>query len=145
MKSLSIVWQRFVDSSGQTCDRCGSTYESLQEAVETLKETLRPLDIEPVFETREIAKDSFTKDPVQSNRIWIAGKPIEAWLNANVSSSQCCTVCGDSECRTIEVGNEVFEAIPRDLILKASLIAASQMLGPGTQDSPEEHVSLCRS
>ena len=135
MKSLPIVWQRLVDSGGQTCDRCGATHEGLQQAVEKLEEVLRPLGIEPTLETREIDEDSFKADPSQSNRVWIAGKPIEEWLGARVASSSCCSACGDSKCRTIELGNDTFEAIPSELILKAALIAASELVGPSTQDS----------
>ena len=128
-KSLPIVWQRLVDSGGQTCERCGTTYKELQLALVKLKEILRPLDIEPILEIREIDTASFEADPFQSNRIWIADEPIENWLGARVASTPCCSVCGDSECRTIELGNEVFEAIPSELILKAALVAASQLVG----------------
>lgn len=130
MKPLAITWQRLIDSEGRTCDRCGATDESLQEAVAKLKQVLQPLDIEIKFETREIDRMSFKADPSQSNRIWIAGKPIENWLGASSASSPCCSVCGDSECRTVELGSEVFEAIPSYLIIKAALIAASQLIGP---------------
>ena len=143
MKKLPIVWQRLIDSKGQTCDRCGSTYEGLLQALEKLKKALRPLDIDPIVEIREIDRDSFSKDPDQSNRIWIAGKPIEEWLNAKVSSSPCCTVCGDSECRTIEIDNDVYEIIPPELILKATLLAAAQMVASTTQDSRKNPVSGC--
>ena len=142
-KSLLIVWQRLVDSSGQTCVRCEATFESIRRAVEKLEESLRPLDIEPVVEIIEIDIDSFKTDPIQSNRIWIAGKPIEEWLSANVSSSPCCTVCGDSECRTIELGGDVFETVPSDLILKAALIAAAQMVGPDPQERGAKPGSVC--
>ena len=135
MKSLSITWQRLVDSNGKTCDRCGSTYEELVQAVNKLRASLKPLDIEPVIEIREIGAKTFTADPSQSNRIWIDSKPLEEWLSASVSSSQCCNVCGDSECRTIEFDNEVFETIPAELILKAGLIAAANMIGAGTGGS----------
>ena len=135
MKSLQIVWQRLVDSNGQTCDRCGATYDGIKQAVEKLEVSLEPLGIEPTVEIREIDKDSFTKDPAQSNRIWIAGIPIEEWLRASVSSSPCCKVCGDTECRTIGLDNEVFETIPTELILKAALIAAAKVLGPDNQES----------
>ena len=131
MTSLPIIWQRLVDSHGRTCDRCGSTYESLQEAVTKLKVALRPLDIEIKFETREVSRELFNADPSLSNQVWIANKPIEEWLGASISSSPCCSVCGDSECRTIEFGSEIFEAIPPYLIIKATLIAASQLIGPG--------------
>ena len=39
MKSLSIIWQRLVDSNGQTCDRCGATYTELEKAVKYLEST----------------------------------------------------------------------------------------------------------
>ena len=144
MKSLPIIWQRLVDSQGQTCDRCGATYEGLEQAVAKLKEILRPLGIETIFESREIDRDSFTADPSQSNRIWVAGKPIEEWLGAQVSSSPCCSVCGESECRTIELGNDVFENIPSELILKAALIAASQLIESSATNSRKEcNVECC--
>ncbi|RMG26794.1 MAG: DUF2703 domain-containing protein [Armatimonadetes bacterium] len=145
MRSLRIVWQRLVDSGGQTCDRCDATHEGLRQAVAKLKEVLRPLDIEITLETREIDRDSFIADPSESNRVWIAGKPIEEWLGARVASSPCCSVCGDSECRTIELGHDVFEAIPSELILKAALIAASELVGPSTRDSRGECTPECCS
>jgi hypothetical protein len=145
MKSLPIVWQRLVDSEGQTCDRCGATYKGLQQAVAKLEEVFRPLGIDITFETREVDRDSFTADPSQSNRVWIAGKPVEEWLGARVASSPCCSVCGDSECRTIELGNDVFEVIPSELILKAALIAGSQLVGPSAQDNSGECKPECCS
>ncbi len=135
MKSLPIVWQRLVNSDGQTCGRCGGTFEGVLEAVEKLKVILRPLNIEPTVETKEIDSDAFRADPSQSNRIWISGKPIEEWLGAQVASSCCDSVCEGSDCRTIEVGNQAFEVIPSDLIIKAALIAASQLIGPEKSDS----------
>lgn len=143
MKSLPIVWQRLVDAGGQTCDRCAATYVGLHEAVAMLKEVLRPLGIEPTLETRDIDRESFKADPSQSNRVWIAGKPIEEWLGAGVASSPCCSVCGESECRTIEVGDDTFEAIPSELTVRATLIAASQLVGPSTLDSSSECKPEC--
>jgi len=129
MRPLPIVWQRLVNSGGRTCNRCGVTYEALQRAVAKLKDVLAPLGLEPTLETKEIQEESFKADPSASNRIWIAGRPLEEWLSAGVGSSRCCSVCGESECRTVEVGGAVFEAIPEDLILRAALIAAAQVLG----------------
>lgn len=144
-KSLRIVWQRLVDSDGRTCDRCGATYEELQLALSKLDEVLRPLDIEPTFESREIDESSFEADPSQSNRIWIADKPIEDWLGARVSRTRCCSVCGDSECRTIELGTDAFEEIPAELILKAALVAAADMVGPNMQDRDNQCGPACCS
>jgi hypothetical protein len=94
-------------------------------------------------EIREVERASFKADPSQSNRIWIAGQPIEEWLGARVASSPCCSVCGDSECRTLEMGNDTFEDIPAELILKAALIAASRLVGPGTGDRSRECIPEC--
>ncbi len=128
MKTLPIIWKRLVSPEGKTCDRCGATYQELQRAVRKLREALRPLGIEPTLETRVIDQDAFKADPSESNRVWIAGKPMEEWLGANVGSSRCCAVCGESDCRTVEVGGTVFEAIPEQLIIRAALAAASTLL-----------------
>lgn len=143
MKRLSIVWQRLTDSGGQTCDRCGATYQELQQAIAKLEKALQPLGIETTFETRELDREAFVEDPSQSNRVWIAGRPIEEWLGARVAASPCCSVCGDSECRTIEVGNDVFEAIPSELVLKAALIAASELVELSMRESSTEGESTC--
>ena len=133
MKRLPIVWQRLVSSDGRTCDRCSATHQEMQRAVAKLKEALAPLGIEPTLDIREIDEDSFRINPSESNRIWIAGKPMEEWLDANVGSSRCCSVCGESPCRTLEVGAQIFEAIPETLFLKAALVAASRFLDPTTE------------
>jgi len=64
--------------------------------------------------------------------VWIAGKPIEEWLGAEVGMSRCCSVCGDSDCRTIEVGGRTYEAIPQEQFIQAGLMAASQMMAPAS-------------
>ena len=102
--------------------------EDVQQAVSKLKEALRPLSIEPMLEVREIDQESFEANPSESNRIWIAGRPMEEWLGARVGSSRCCSVCGESACRTVEVEGTTFETIPENLFLRAALIASSQLL-----------------
>ncbi len=129
MTPLPIIWQRLVSADGRTCQRCDATYQHLQNAVAKLSEALKPMNIVPVLELREIDDKSFRDKPAESNRIWIAGKPLEEWLGADVGSSRCCSVCGDSPCRTVEVGGTVFEDIPEAVILKAALVAASQLVG----------------
>jgi len=143
MKSLPIIWQRLVSSDGKTCDRCNATYEEILRAVGKLKEVLRPLDIEPILEAREIDEESFKANPCESNRVWIAGKPMEEWLGARVGSSHCCSVCGESECRTVEVSGTVFEAIPEKLFLKAALVAASQLLDPTADGVSSQSEQRC--
>ena len=133
MKTLPILWQRLVSAEGQTCDRCNATYQEMQRAVEKLKQSLRPLGIEPSLEIREIDERSFKANPLESNRIWIAGRPMEEWLGARVGSSPCCSVCGTSECRTVEAEGTTFETIPEKLFLRAALVASSQLLSVGSE------------
>ena len=129
MTHLPIIWQRLVTADGRTCQRCDATHQHLQSAVAKLREMLKPLNIEPVLEFREIDETSFRNEPAESNRIWIAGRPVEEWLAASVGSSPCCSVCGDAPCRTMEVEGAVFEDIPEAVILRAALIAASTLIG----------------
>jgi uncharacterized protein DUF2703 len=128
MKPLPIVWQRLVSPEGETCDRCAATYLEIKRAIEQLKLSLRPLGIEPTLEVKEIDETSFRANPSESNRIWIAGRPMEDWLGAGVGSSPCCSVCGTSDCRTVTLEGTTFETIPEKLLLKAALRASSHLL-----------------
>jgi hypothetical protein len=125
--TLPVVWQRLV-SGGETCPRCSSTEGAVERAVVTLTEVLRPLNIEPTLETAALDRASFDEAPSESNRIWIAGRPLEDWIGAEVSASRCCTVCGDNDCRTLEVDGARYEAVPEMLIVKAGLAAASTLV-----------------
>jgi hypothetical protein len=131
MTTLPIVWQRLLSSEGKTCDRCDATYQEMLRAMGKLKASLHPLGIEPVLEVKQIDDASFRAHPSESNRIWVAGKPLEEWVGARIGSSTCCSVCGDSPCRTVEVEGTTFEVVPETLLLRAASLAASQILtGP---------------
>ncbi len=127
MKNLPITWQRFV-KSGKTCDRCQATSQEMRRAIAKLKKVLGPIGITPVLKIKRIGEASFKMCPSESNRIWIAGKPMEDWVGGKVGMSTCCSVCGDSKCRTIKVGKSTFETIPEKLFLKAALAASSELL-----------------
>jgi len=128
MKRLNILWQRLVDERGQTCDRCGTTETAVEEAVQKLKRSLKELDIYVVLEKKTLSHSTFLKDPLESNRIWIAGEPLEKWLSATTGQSKCCSTCGDSDCRTVTIDGKIYEAIPTELIVKAGLLASAQLL-----------------
>lgn len=127
-KKLTITWQRLL-SKGETCPRCGLTENEIDKAVTLLRQSLEPLGVEIVLEKRELSVDLFKKDTLQSNAIRINGRLLEEWLGARTGQSECCDVCGPNDCRTMEVGGDVYEAIPADLIIKAGLLAAAQLLG----------------
>lgn len=131
MQTLPVIWQRLVNAEGRTCDRCHATFGEIERGMAKLRAALLPLGIEPTLEIREIDLRSFSADPQQSNRIWIAGRPMEDWLKARVGSSPCCSVCAGSECRTVAVEDTVFEVIPEALFLQAALAAAGHLLSQG--------------
>ncbi len=127
MKTLRIKWQRLVDEQGETCDRCGATEAAVDETLRKLKSALNPLGIDVLLEKEALSPSTFSSAPLESNRIWISGKPLEEWLSATSGKSQCCSVCGDSDCRTLIVNGKTYEGIPAELIIKAGLLAASQL------------------
>lgn len=141
MKQMPIVWKRLV-TDGETCTRCGNTQQELEAAVAKLHESLLPLGVQPTLELREIDLTEFNANPSESNRIWIAGKPLEEWIGADVGKSRCCTVCGDADCRTVELAGRTYETIPQDILIKAGLMAASQMLLPSSP-APGADQSCC--
>lgn len=127
-KSMNITWQRLV-TDDETCPRCGSTEDELASAVESLKQALTPLGIQIVVNKKELSVDEFKNQPLESNRIWLNGQPLEDIVDAVVGQSPCCDVCGPSECRTVTVDGQVLETIPSNVIVKAGLMAASKLIG----------------
>lgn len=127
MKTLIIKWQR-VESEGKTCPRCGATGKEIEKAIPTLKQSMAPLGIEVIWEKKVLTTEIFAKDVSQSNRIWIGARPLEDWLGAKVGQSPCpCEVCGEAQCRTLETEGAVYETISAAIIIKAALMAASQL------------------
>ena len=128
MKILTIQWQRLVDDNDQTCPRCRETEKTVKVASEKLKRVLSELDISVELAEKKLDFPMFNKDPLQSNCIWIGGKLLEDWIGGKTGKSKCCDTCGDSDCRTITIEENTFESIPENLIIKAGLLAAAEIL-----------------
>jgi len=126
-KIMIVKWQRLV-SDGATCPRCGGTEQELAKAIKILSKSLSPLGIQVVLEKDSLSIEEFKKNPLSSNRIWINNKPLEDYIMGDTGKSPCCDVCGPVECRTLKVEKEIYEVIPSDLIIRAGLVAASQMI-----------------
>uniref|UniRef100_A0A7V3YKZ6 DUF2703 domain-containing protein n=1 Tax=Candidatus Caldatribacterium californiense TaxID=1454726 RepID=A0A7V3YKZ6_9BACT len=127
MEMLHIRWQRLL-VDGATCPRCASTEEELEKACALLEQALVPLGISVVLEKEILSCETFHKDPLQSNAIFLNGRPLEEWLGASRGESPCCDVCGSVACRTVETDGRVYEVIPAELIVKAALLAVSASL-----------------
>ena len=132
MKTLTVRWQRLVDEEGQTCKRCGSTEKEVQEAIASLRKSLGALGIDVVLEKKALSPEVCAKDISQSNRIWVGKRTLEEWLGAQVGKSPCGSCPADLgekvECRTVTVGGKTYETIPAELIIKAGLVAGSQLV-----------------
>jgi hypothetical protein len=127
MKTLKIQWQRLLIDDG-TCPRCGTTEQEVDKAYMSLKQSLSPLGINVALEKKALDLAVFKKNPSQSNRIMIGESNLEEWLKANTGESSCCGPCGDTECRTIETQGKIYETIPAELIIKAGIIAAGELI-----------------
>jgi Domain of unknown function (DUF2703) len=132
VKILTIKWQRLVQN-GETCPRCQGTGEEVKQAAAILESRLAPFGIRVILETAELDRAAWQADPDQSNLISMAGRPLEEWLEGRVGHSTCCGVCGDEECRTLEVEGKTYETIPADLIVQAGLMAAAQLVNSSGQ------------
>jgi len=134
MRELNIRWQRLVDATNQTCDRCGATGAAVVRAVEMLTRGFKELDVEVILKMEALDSATFAQAPLESNRIWIGGFLPEWWLSASSGKSQCCSACGDAECRTLTVDGKTYEAIPVELIIKAGLLAAARLFQPESSE-----------
>ncbi len=127
MNTLVIEWQRLLDEHKKTCPRCSSTEREVEQAVTRLNQELKPFQINVRLVKKAIDPASFNKDVLRSNQIVIAGKTLEEWLGAETGQSPCCEVCGNAECRTVEYDGKTHETIPSYLIVRAGLLAVSQL------------------
>ncbi len=142
MRKLVIEWQRLLDEHNKTCPRCGSTEQQVEEAVASLNLELKPFEIKIILVKKAIDPGHFIKDVLQSNKIMIAGMTLEEWLGAETGQSRCCEVCGDAECRTVEYADQSHETVPADLIVKAGLIAASQVFNVKLPEHSQKRIPI---
>jgi hypothetical protein len=126
--TLVIQWQRLIIGKGETCPRCGDTEKSVAKARKKLSSALKPLGIKVVLEKSALGNEEFAANPAESNRIRLNGRPLEEILGAEVGSSPCWGACGDKECRTLTVDGQSFESIPSEMIIRAGLLVAADIL-----------------
>ncbi len=136
--TLTLGWQRLVDEAGATCPRCGSTEREIKRAAAELKRLLAPDGIAVRVEAERIDQTAFRKAPLESNRIWVDGRPLEDWLGATVSSSDCTGCCDGEQCRTLVIDGRTYESIPAEIIVRAGLLAAAgkERRNPDATGSP---------
>ena len=132
-KTIVMRWQRLVlDPQGGTCDRCAATERSLNEAHRLLVRALRPLEIRVELVKARLTADEFKAAPTESNRIFINDAALEDILGAETGDSPCSRICGEANCRTLIVDGVTYEAIPSQLIVRAGLRVAADLVAPPT-------------
>lgn len=129
-RTLVIRWQRLVDDVGDTCTRCSGTELSIEQARRTLAASLKPLGLHVRVIKAQLTTEQFALAPSESNRIWIGEETLEAVLGAGTSVSICSGCCGDSPCRTTVVDGRSYETIPPELIIRAGLRVAADLVRP---------------
>lgn len=127
MPELHVEWKH-LSVNGKTCPRCSSTGSAVRDAVKTLERILAPHGIHVRYSETELRPEEFSLNPLASNEIRINGRLLEEWLGARTEKTICCDVCGDRECRAVELNETLYEAIPPGLIVKAGLAAALHLL-----------------
>ncbi|MCS7240244.1 MAG: DUF2703 domain-containing protein [Candidatus Bipolaricaulota bacterium] len=127
MAILRVQWVHF-SIEGETCPRCAETGQEVKRAVHMLQEALSPLGVKVELEEVELTPEEFSRNPLRSNEIRLNGTLLEEWLQASTTQTRCCDVCGDVDCRAVEVEEQIHEIIPAELIVKAGLLAAAQAI-----------------
>ncbi len=56
-QTLTVRWQRLVDEAGGTCQRCAVTQREVRLATDTLRRSLRPLNMTVVLDERPITPE----------------------------------------------------------------------------------------
>ncbi len=129
-KTITIRWQRLVNDAGDTCGRCGDTERSLAEAQRRLAASLKPLGMRVQVVKTELTSAEFQRDPNESNRIWIGDRTLESILGAQTGTSACAGACGGTPCRTMMVDGQSYESIPPELIVRAGMRVAADLIKP---------------
>lgn len=143
-EKLTIKWQRLL-SNGETCERCSSTENEVEKAVEKLQQTFPKLGIEVELEKEKLTEEEFKENPKASNRIFIDDKPLEELIGASVGGSECCDVCGKEECRTVIIDGKEHEVVPSQTIINAAMKASEGKLSSSSCCAPTREEDTCCS
>lgn len=121
MKKLLIEWKHF-DKNGATCDRCNQTGKNLKLAIKELRKEYSSEEIDIEYKETKLTEDRMP----ESNQILINEQLLESLIPEAKSGENCCSSCADliensqsCNCRTVNIGSDIHEEIPVDLITQA--------------------------
>jgi len=129
---LVVLWQRLV-VGGATCERCGDTGDAVRRAVAALAGELAPQGVAVRLEEKALPPFAVA----ESNRVFFNGEPLEVLLGAQAGMSHCQSCCDlmgsqakdQTDCRTLIVDGQEYEALSEELIVRAGRIAAERLRG----------------
>jgi len=123
MKELNIEWMHY-DKEGETCTRCNNTGDNVKATLEAISKDKTFKDAKINYKETKLEADKMP----ESNTVLINGQKLEDILKATASENFChscsCLAGEGTNCRTIELNNKSYEAIPEELILEAIKIVA---------------------
>lgn len=93
-----------------------------------LKQSLAPLEIRVLLERKTLTK--FRKDPSQSNRIWIGNHLLEEWIGQTLGEAPAVMYAALMIAEPSKLKNGYTRQSRAELIKKAGLSAASQLVSP---------------
>lgn len=128
-----LEWQKGATEACQTCDACGVSEQEIKAAAAQLKTKLADKKVRVKIVERK-ATDGTPERP-SASRMWVCGIPLETWLGARAAM----TPCPDAKSReavrpALYVDDQSYSVIPADLMVKAGVMAANQLLEHGKVD-----------
>lgn len=121
MRYLLIEWKHF-DKNGRTCQRCSQTGSNLNGVLKDLQEEFSSKGLNIELKETKLPE----RRMAESNSILIEGIPLENLLPDTKIGENSCQSCSDlidkptrCRCRTINLGKDIFEEVPVDLIRQA--------------------------
>ena len=139
-RTLVIRWQHAVCQNDNPCERCINTPIEIQRAFDDLKSSLAGLGITVTMEEKKI------KD--HDDRLFINDHDVIDLLKGERTKTACANCFDDKgnprTCTSLKLGEDVFEVIPAELIIKAGLVAASELMTAAPEPPCGEKKTPCR-
>jgi hypothetical protein len=120
MKKLAIEWKH-LEKEGHTCDRCSDTGQAVRDVVAELEGELRREGVAVSLVETLLGVDRIP----ESNELRFNGVLLEDLLpGARAGENACCSCAellgAETSCRTVEVGDRIYEAVSAKLIRQAA-------------------------
>jgi hypothetical protein len=119
---LVIRWQNAPCQSTDPCEACLTGPQEIRSACERLRSALALLNIKVMLDEQTVAAGESV--------LLINGRGIEQWLGGKLVKRQCASCQNgnsDTKVYALELDGSVYEAISSDMIIRAGLLAASEI------------------